>query len=53
MPEATSVSPANAIDFVSVKTVGLNQAGVKVCEFNRTMLIMKRAGNDVEIKANY
>jgi acyl dehydratase len=38
---------------VSVKTVGLNQAGVKVCEFNRTMLIMKRAGNDVEIKANY
>ena len=38
---------------VSVKTVGLNQDGVKVCEFNRTMLIMKRAGNDVEIKANY
>jgi itaconyl-CoA hydratase len=38
---------------VSVKTVGLNQAGVQVCEFNRTMLIMKRAGNDVEIKANY
>jgi itaconyl-CoA hydratase len=38
---------------VSVKTVGRNQAGVKVCEFNRTMLIMKRAGNDVEIKANY
>lgn len=38
---------------VSVKTAGLNQAGVKVCEFNRSMLIMKRAGNDVEIKANY
>jgi itaconyl-CoA hydratase len=38
---------------VAVKTVGLNQAGVKVCEFNRTMLIMKRAGNAVEIKANY
>ena len=38
---------------VAVKTVGLNQAGVKVCEFNRSMLIMKRAGNDVEIKANY
>jgi len=38
---------------VSVKTVGINQAGVKVCEFNRTMLIMKRAGNDVEIRANY
>ena len=38
---------------VSVKTVGLNQDGVKVCEFNRTMLIMKRTGNDVEVKANY
>jgi acyl dehydratase len=38
---------------VSVKTIGLNQDGVKVCEFNRTMLIMKRSGNDVEIKANY
>ena len=38
---------------VSVKTVGLNQDGVRVCEFNRTMLIMKRAGNDVEVKANY
>jgi itaconyl-CoA hydratase len=37
---------------VSVKTVGLNQAGVKVCEFNRTMLIMKR-GNELELKANY
>jgi itaconyl-CoA hydratase len=38
---------------VSVKTAGLNQEGVKVCEFNRTMLIMKRTGNDVELKANY
>lgn len=37
---------------VSVKTLGLNQAGVKVCEFNRTMLIMKR-GNELELKANY
>ena len=37
---------------VSVKTVGLNQAGVKVCEFNRTMLIMKR-GNELELNANY
>jgi len=37
---------------VSVKTVGLNQDGVKVCEFNRTMLIMKR-GNELEAKANY
>ena len=38
---------------VSVKTLGLNQDGVKVCEFNRTMLVMKRSGNDVELKANY
>ncbi len=38
---------------VSVKTVGLNQDGVTVCEFKRTMLIMKRSGNDVEVKANY
>jgi acyl dehydratase len=38
---------------VSVKTLGLNQDRVKVCEFNRTMLIMKRSGNDVELKANY
>jgi itaconyl-CoA hydratase len=38
---------------VSVKTIGLNQDNVKVCEFGRTMLIMKRTGNDVETKANY
>jgi itaconyl-CoA hydratase len=38
---------------VSVRTVGLNQDGIRVCEFNRTMLIMKRSGNDVEVKANY
>jgi itaconyl-CoA hydratase len=38
---------------VSVRTVGLNQDGVRVCEFNRTMFIMKRSGNDVEVKANY
>jgi itaconyl-CoA hydratase len=38
---------------VRVKTVGLNQDGVTVCEFNRTMLIMKRSGNDIEVKANY
>jgi acyl dehydratase len=38
---------------VTVRTVGLNQARVKVCEFNRTMLIMKRSGNDLEVKANY
>lgn len=38
---------------VTVKTIGRNQDKVKVCEFSRTMLIMKRSGNDVEIKANY
>lgn len=38
---------------VSVKTVGLNQDRIKVCEFNRTMLVMKRDANDVEVKANY
>jgi len=38
---------------VSVKTIGLNQNRVKVCEFIRTMLIMKRSGNELEIKANY
>ena len=38
---------------VTVKTIGLNQNQVKVAEFNRTMLIMKRSGNDVEVKANY
>jgi acyl dehydratase len=41
-----------AAGIVSVKTVGLNQDAVKVCEFNRTMLIMKR-GNELEAKANY
>jgi len=51
---AYSVSPLNTgAGIVSVKTVGLNQEGVKVCEFNRAMLIMKRSGNDVEVKANY
>ncbi len=38
---------------VSVKTIGKNQDGVVVCEFSRTMLIMKRSGNDTEVKANY
>ncbi|HYC45607.1 MAG TPA: MaoC family dehydratase [Burkholderiales bacterium] len=38
---------------VTVKTAGLNQNAIKVCEFNRTMLVMKRIGNDVEVKANY
>jgi len=41
-----------AAGIVSVKTAGLNQDGVKVCQFNRTMLIMKR-GNELEAKANY
>lgn len=37
---------------VFVKTIGFNQNKVMVCEFSRTMLIMKR-GNDVEERANY
>lgn len=36
---------------VTVKTIGLNQDEVHVAEFNRTMLIMKRSGNDFEVKA--
>jgi hypothetical protein len=32
--------------------MGFNQNKVKVCEFSRTMLIMKR-GNDFEERANY
>ena len=38
---------------VTVKTIGKNQNDVVVCEFTRTMLVMKRGGNDVEVKANY
>ena len=38
---------------VTVRTVGLNQNGVKVAEFNRTMLVMKRSGNDLEVAAGY
>ena len=38
---------------VTVRTVGLNQDKVKVCEFNRTMLIMKKSGSELEVKANY
>lgn len=37
---------------VTVRTTGMNQHGVVVCTFNRTMLIAKR-GFDVEEKANY
>jgi acyl dehydratase len=38
---------------VTVKTTGLNQDGVKVCEFSRTILVMKRGGSDLEDRANY
>ena len=37
---------------VGVSTIGFNQDGKVVCEFERTMLIAKR-GFDVETKANY
>ena len=38
---------------VTVKTIGRNQERVVVCEFTRSMLIMKRGGDDVEARANY
>ena len=38
---------------VSVKTSGLNQDGVVVCTFTRSMLIPKRGFSGVEEKANY
>lgn len=37
---------------VVVKTIGLNQDGVTVCTFSRTMLIAKE-GHSVEDKVNY
>jgi acyl dehydratase len=37
---------------VTIKTIGKNQRGEVVCEFERTMLIPKR-GYDVEEKAGY
>jgi len=37
---------------VTVKTTGVNQAGVAVCDFKRTILVMKH-GSDQEAKANY
>ncbi|HEX6529398.1 MAG TPA: MaoC family dehydratase [Burkholderiales bacterium] len=37
---------------VTVKTTGVNQAGVAVCDFKRTILVMKR-GSELEAKANY
>lgn len=38
---------------VTVRTTGLNQDGVRVCEFTRTILVMKRSGNELELRANY
>ena len=37
---------------VSIRTVGRNQRGEVVCEFDRTMLVMRR-GNSLEQKAGY
>ena len=37
---------------VSVRTVGRNQRGEVVCEFERTMLVMRR-GNPLEARAGY
>ena len=37
---------------VSVKTSGFNQAGVLVCDFERTILVARR-GHPLEEKANY
>ena len=32
---------------------GRNQDAVVVCDFKRTILVMKRAGSDLEARANY
>ncbi|MEO8142941.1 MAG: MaoC family dehydratase [Betaproteobacteria bacterium] len=37
---------------VTIRTVGRNQRKEVVCEFERTMLVMKR-GNDLETRAGY
>mgnify|MGYP001590754533 CR=1 FL=1 len=37
---------------VTIRTVGRNQRGETVCEFDRTMLVMKR-GNPLEERAGY
>jgi len=37
---------------VSIRTVGRNQKGEVVCEFDRTMLVMRR-GNKLEERAGY
>lgn len=38
---------------VTVKTIGRNQDQTVVCEFTRTILVMKREGGDLEAKAGY
>jgi itaconyl-CoA hydratase len=42
--------PAEGI--ISIRTIGLNQRGEMVCEFERTMLVMKR-GHPHEQRAGY
>ena len=37
---------------VTIRTAGRNQRGELVCEFERTMLVMKR-GNSLEERARY
>ena len=37
---------------VTIRTIGKNQRGEVVCEFERTMLVMKR-GNKLEARAGY
>jgi itaconyl-CoA hydratase len=37
---------------VRIRTLGRNQRGEVVCEFERTMLVMRR-GNDLEARAGY
>ncbi|MGE0798070.1 MAG: MaoC family dehydratase [Lautropia sp.] len=38
---------------VTVRTSGRNQDDVLVCDFSRTVLVMKRGGDTVEQRANY
>jgi itaconyl-CoA hydratase len=37
---------------VTIRTIGRNQRQEVVCEFDRTMLVMRR-GNDLEARAGY
>ena len=37
---------------LTIRTIGRNQRGEVVCEFERTMLVMRR-GNPLEEKAGY